>query len=122
MGGGKIVPESSGQAKEWNIMLMNSHTELYQTFMSCCCPCITHGLICAKEGWGSFIVGCLVYTTCYMCGVSILSLNTWRREQLRRSRNIKGNIADDILAASLCETCALVQEYREVEPQDQMSA
>ncbi|KAJ3211018.1 hypothetical protein HDU67_004820, partial [Dinochytrium kinnereticum] len=140
MGGGKVAPESSGASQDWSFPLMNSHKDIIQTLIACCVPCVQHGQICEKEGWGSCIMGALVYTGCYCCGCAQLhkaerregeeirgsphanqpllylpnSLNLWRRENLRRSHNIKGNIADDILASGMCATCAIVQEYHQV--------
>ncbi|KAJ3095781.1 hypothetical protein HDU97_006546 [Phlyctochytrium planicorne] len=125
MGGGKVSPESSGESKDWVYPLINSHMDIVGTLIACCVPCIQHGQICEREGWGSCVMGALLYTGLYCCGCSqatnlLLSLvcsstaNTWRREALRRKHNIKGNIADDILASTACGTCALVQEVHQI--------
>ncbi|KAI8848841.1 hypothetical protein BC829DRAFT_393172 [Chytridium lagenaria] len=71
--------------KEWTFPLMNSHMDIVNTFIACCVPCVTHGQIHEKAG-GS----------------------------IRRERNIKGNIADDILASYVCGLCSMVQEYHEI--------
>ncbi|KAJ3202399.1 hypothetical protein HDU67_000580 [Dinochytrium kinnereticum] len=99
--------------KEWSYPLMNTHMDILNSLIGCCVPCITHGQIHERAGWGSCMTGGLIMLAAECCGCSPC-VNTWRREALRRERNIKGNLADDILASYMCGLCALVQEYHEV--------
>ncbi|KAJ3191285.1 hypothetical protein HK101_007914 [Irineochytrium annulatum] len=115
MGGGKVAPEESGNAGEsadWTWPLMNSHMDIMGTCIAVYVPCIQHGQIVQREGWGSCMMGAILYGAAYSCGVA-QCMNLWRREQIRRKYNIAGNIADDILASGACGTCALVQEIHQ---------
>ncbi|KAJ3111468.1 alanine--glyoxylate aminotransferase 2 [Phlyctochytrium bullatum] len=105
---------STGDLKEWKYPLMNSHMDIMNTIIACCVPCITHGQIHEKAGWGTCMSGGLVYLLAYCCGCCYC-VDTWRRETLRREKGIRGNVADDILASYACEVCARVQELHEVQ-------
>ncbi|KAJ3190821.1 hypothetical protein HK101_008333 [Irineochytrium annulatum] len=86
--------------------------DIMGTLIACVVPCLQHGQIHEKQGWGGCMTGGLLYLFAMSCGCNPC-VNTWRREAIRRQNGIKGNLADDILASSTCGTCALVQEYHE---------
>ncbi|KII73240.1 Cell number regulator 1 [Thelohanellus kitauei] len=80
--------------------------DLKTTLVTCFVPCVTEGEIAKELGKDCLIWGALY---CF-AGCIIGGLN---RNELRKKKNIHGNIVQDFLIHCCCPCCALIQERRE---------
>ncbi|XP_047158055.1 protein PLANT CADMIUM RESISTANCE 2-like [Vigna umbellata] len=102
---------------EWSTGLF----DCFSNFKNCCitfwCPCITFGQIaeivdkgstsCGASGALYTLVSCLLGCACiYSC---------FYRSKMRKQYMLKESPCWDCLVHCCCETCALCQEYRELE-------
>ncbi|XP_014506796.1 protein PLANT CADMIUM RESISTANCE 2 [Vigna radiata var. radiata] len=102
---------------EWSTGLFDCFSNFKNCCITCWCPCITFGQIaeivdkgstsCGASGALYTLVSCLLGCGCiYSC---------FYRSKMRRQYMLKESPCWDFLVHCCCETCALCQEYRELE-------
>ncbi|KAK8567528.1 hypothetical protein V6N13_105492 [Hibiscus sabdariffa] len=102
---------------QWSVGFCDCLSDMKTCCTACWCPCITFGQIAEIADKGStscgtsgalytlimFITGCPCLYSCFY------------RSKLRNQYNLKGGGCGDCMRHFCCETCALTQEYRELE-------
>ncbi|XP_010044215.2 protein PLANT CADMIUM RESISTANCE 2 [Eucalyptus grandis] len=101
----------------WSTDLCDCFSDLERCCISFWCPCVTFGQIseivdrgassCGLNGAIYFLIAWL--TGCACC------YSFFYRLKMRKQYRIDGNAAEDFLLHCLCESCALTQEYRELQ-------
>ncbi|KAI3517461.1 hypothetical protein L1887_16676 [Cichorium endivia] len=104
---------------EWHADLFGCYKEPCLCLKACICPCailteianlvsngkLSRGHACRNLMTYSLFCGCFFYTCCV-------------RRQIRQHFNIKGGSCDDFVTHMICCSCAMVQEWRELELRD----
>ncbi|KAJ4960159.1 hypothetical protein NE237_020069 [Protea cynaroides] len=101
----------------WSSGLFDCSADVKNCFITCCCPCITFGQISeiVDKGSSSCIANGAIYallmsfTGCQSC------FSCFYRSKIREQYNLLENPCGDCLVHCCCETCALCQEYRELQ-------
>ncbi|CDP00819.1 unnamed protein product [Coffea canephora] len=113
---------SIGNSNEWSTGLCDCTKDCRSCCLTCWCPCVAFGRnaeIVDKGQNSCFLMGCIFYLlnlTCHYVGCSwIISMGY--RSKLRKQYGIKGGSCQDCLIHFCCQSCALCQEYRELESQ-----
>ncbi|KAN0139509.1 putative protein family Cys-rich [Lactarius tabidus] len=69
------------------------------------------GAICTADCW----VYCCMHTMCGHFGILACVMQTGNRSNIRARYSIRGDTIDDCFKSFVCHCCALTQERREVE-------
>ncbi|KAF0501866.1 PLAC8-domain-containing protein [Gigaspora margarita] len=116
--GSQIVQEKTdvpGQPRQWKSKLFDCFSKPVLCLKTFCFPCITYGQtkVMLNNDKGCFINGCI-----YCCSInySIYWLvGGMTRSDIRTRHNIEGSYLCDYCTHLWCFPCALIQEHREVE-------
>ncbi|XP_078181715.1 cell number regulator 10-like [Carex rostrata] len=117
--GAPIYPASmqSVAPQAWSSGLCACGNDCGTCCLTCCCPCITFGRIAeivdqgaTSCGTSGAIYGLLMYFTGCQCIYSCTY-----RSKLRAQYSLVEDPCNDCLVHWCCQTCALCQEYRELQ-------
>ncbi|XP_039015345.1 protein PLANT CADMIUM RESISTANCE 2-like [Hibiscus syriacus] len=108
--------QQPGEPVPWSTGLFDCGSDVSNTWITCCCPCITFGQIaeildqgstsCGASGALYALIGLLTGCACiYSC---------FYRQRMRRQYMLEDRPCNDCLVHYWCERCALCQEYREI--------
>eukprot|EP01098_Paradermamoeba_levis_P004438 TRINITY_DN1903_c0_g1_i2.p1 TRINITY_DN1903_c0_g1~~TRINITY_DN1903_c0_g1_i2.p1 ORF type:complete len:113 (-),score=22.26 TRINITY_DN1903_c0_g1_i2:278-616(-) len=101
-------------AEKWKNGLCGCMDDMETCLCACFCPCIQFGKNYeALEGSG-FVPMCVAWTCLSMMGKLSCFLGCFRRAELRKRFNIKGNSVEDFCCHCCCDCCAIAQEAREI--------
>ncbi|XP_004297457.1 PREDICTED: protein PLANT CADMIUM RESISTANCE 3-like [Fragaria vesca subsp. vesca] len=104
-------------SEPWNSGLLDCFSDPKSCCLTYLCPCVTFGRIVeiADKGSTSCCLGGAAYVlVALMFGCPCL-LSFRYRSRLRQQYSLEGNSCGDCLVHCFCETCALCQEYRELQ-------
>uniref|UniRef100_A0A2P2MA66 Protein PLANT CADMIUM RESISTANCE 2-like n=1 Tax=Rhizophora mucronata TaxID=61149 RepID=A0A2P2MA66_RHIMU len=106
-----------GQRGAWSSDLCDCFSDVPSCCLTCWCPCISFGRIAeiVDQGattctTGGAIYAILAYFTGYACIYSCVY-----RSKLRKQYALEERPCNDCLVHCCCESCALCQEYRELQ-------
>uniref|UniRef100_K4AL88 Uncharacterized protein n=1 Tax=Setaria italica TaxID=4555 RepID=K4AL88_SETIT len=85
---------------EWSVGLCSCFGDVGSCCLTCWCPCVTFGRVAAVVDRGSTCSGCILVANAPQCG---------------RNNNLQESPCLDCCVHFWCDTCALCQEYRELE-------
>ncbi|KAK2439509.1 protein PLANT CADMIUM RESISTANCE [Trifolium repens] len=102
---------------EWSTGLCDCCSNPGNSCLTFCCPCITFGRVAEIVDQGS--TSCGLSGTCYALICCVFGCgylySCCYRSKMREQYSLKGNGCTDCMVHCCCETCALCQEYRELE-------
>ena len=110
----QVQPKKLGP---WSSGLFDCFSDVKNCCITCWCPCITFGQIaeivdkgssaCALNGALYTLIACVIgCPCCYSC---------FYRSKMRQQYLLKDSPCGDCLVHCCCESCALCQEYRELQ-------
>ncbi|GAA6012582.1 hypothetical protein JCM10207_009047 [Rhodosporidiobolus poonsookiae] len=117
--------------RQWSHSLCSWYETPGLTAGACCCPCmvyssnrsrITHLTQSGQPDPSPQNVGlwCGLYALSpQLFGVGQIALQAFSRFQTRQRYGVRGNPVEDVLVGAFCTTCSLVQEYREIDAEEQ---
>ncbi|XP_057416441.1 protein PLANT CADMIUM RESISTANCE 2-like [Lotus japonicus] len=103
--------------EDWSTGLCDCSSDVKTCCITCWCPCVTFGRVAEVVDQGSTSCGAsgALYTL-IMCVLGCGCLySCFYRSKLRRQYMLKESPCSDCLVHCCCESCALCQEYRELE-------
>ncbi|KAK4056267.1 hypothetical protein OIO90_002710 [Microbotryomycetes sp. JL221] len=117
--------------REWSNHICACHERPGLTLAACCCPCSVwasnHSRTRAldqtgqptnsPEHVGTFC--CMYLIMQQLTGVGHIAMQSFSRFKHRERYSIRGSILEDALWPIFCQPCALVQESREIEAEEQ---
>ncbi|GAA5851061.1 hypothetical protein JCM3766R1_004165 [Sporobolomyces carnicolor] len=119
--------------REWNHSLFGCLDRPGLTFAACFCPCMVYSenqhrriaLTTTGEPLPSSTrpvsLWCGIYALApQLFGVGQIFLQCFSRSEIRARYGIRGNEIEDAVVSALCPSCSLVQEYREIEAEEQV--
>ncbi|KAK2439508.1 Protein CADMIUM RESISTANCE 2 [Trifolium repens] len=113
----EYVPPPPKPIVEWSTGLCDCCSNPGKSCITFWCPCITFGQVAEIIDKGSTSCGAsgALYTLiCCVIGCG-WAYSCFYRSKMRQQYGLKGNDCTDCLIHCCCETCALCQEYRELE-------
>ncbi|KAM0792810.1 hypothetical protein ACM66B_002576 [Microbotryomycetes sp. NB124-2] len=117
--------------RDWSNHICACHERPMLTLAACCCPCsvwaANHSRTKALDKTGEPIkspeyVGafCGMYVIMQqITGVGHIAMQSFSRFKNRERYGIRGSVLEDALWPIFCQPCALVQEAREIEGEEQ---
>ncbi|KAL3830755.1 hypothetical protein ACJIZ3_019557 [Penstemon smallii] len=98
---------------QWSTGLCDCFDDVPNCCMTCWCPCITFGRIADIVDQGSTSGALYTLISC-VTGISCI-YSYFYREKMRKQYMLQGDTCNDCLLHCFCESCALCQEYRELQ-------
>ncbi|XP_030503335.2 cell number regulator 1 [Cannabis sativa] len=110
-----ITPAAADDRTGWTTRLSYCFDDPANCVITCFCPCITFGQIAeiVNRGSTSCVENALLYGVVSMSGLGCL-YSCLYRSRLRVQYDLEEEPCSDCLVHFCCETCALCQEYREL--------
>ncbi|KAK4049452.1 hypothetical protein OIV83_004185 [Microbotryomycetes sp. JL201] len=117
--------------REWSNHICACHERPMLTLAACCCPCsvwaANHSRTKALDKTGQPIkspeyVGtfcCMYVVMQQITGIGHIAMQSFSRFKNRERYAIRGSALEDALWPIFCQPCALVQEAREIEGEEQ---
>ncbi|CAM8937752.1 unnamed protein product [Rhodiola kirilowii] len=99
----------------WSTGLCHCCDDPANSFITCCCPCITFGQIAeiVDKGTPNCATHGAIYGLTLLTGFACL-YSCFYRSKMRAQYDLQESPCVDCLVHFCCETCALCQEYREL--------
>ncbi|KAF8723699.1 hypothetical protein HU200_021662 [Digitaria exilis] len=101
---------------EWSVGLCSCFEDVSTCCLTCWCPCVTFGRVAEIVDRGStscFMNGTLYFLLLYIGCPWVYSCS--KRSSMRAQYNLQESPCLDCCVHFWCDTCALCQEYRELE-------
>ncbi|XVE85446.1 hypothetical protein DITRI_Ditri17bG0091800 [Diplodiscus trichospermus] len=108
---------SSGQPHDWSVGFCDCFSDIKTCCLAWWCPCVAFGRIAQIADNGSTSCGTsgALYTLIVLLTGRGCWLSCFYRTKMRKQYMLKGGGCGDCMLHTFCETCALTQEYRELE-------
>lgn len=102
--------------KDWSFSFLDCIADLPTCLIACCFPCVAYAQnrqTLKGVGQTDFSSDA-IWFYCSSCVGCVTCLAANQRHEIRKKAGIKGNYFADLCIHSMCSTCALVQEKREL--------
>ncbi|KAI4295643.1 hypothetical protein L6164_035665 [Bauhinia variegata] len=109
------IRSASTATRRWSTGLCRCLNDPANCLVTCCCPCVTFGLIAeiVDKGESSCVYSGAMYGLLALTGFACL-YSCFYRSNMRAQYDLPEAPCMDCFVHFCCETCALCQEYREL--------